>query len=400
VTTGGNNIVVKYNDNSTTNPLNYKIVMEYRVTPRALVFTANNQTKTYDGAAYTGGNGYTTSGLTNGNVLTSVVDIHQVSFGQLASPTDASGTPIKNAEGALHAGSYSIGMAGSNVQLKNPDYYVKYVDGTLTVNKRAITVKPDDVTHVYGDLPNSLSGGLAAGSTLAAGDTLTGLVVHNNGQRDVQRNPSGNVTAQTGVLTATGAHVKNAAGEDVSKLSLQQLRGREGARVRRLYREHSQRTGVPWDRREYDPDDFDDGSVVNQALSAANSAIYGVVHAVIVALGCSPGLGFVHNGTYRSFVYDIADLYKANLTIPIAFDVAASPTDEAVGTAARKAVRDAVREFQLLERCVADIKQLLSVSGALAIEDDDDLIVDDLRLWDDHEGTVAAGVSYEESDSW
>ena len=190
------------------------------------------------------------------------------------------------------------------------------------------------------------------------------------------------------------------AGEDVSNLSLQQLRGREGARVRRLYREHSQRTGVPWDRREYDPDNFDDGSVVNQALSAANSAIYGVVHAVIVALGCSPGLGFVHNGTYRSFVYDIADLYKADLTIPIAFDVAASPTDEAVGSAARKAVRDAVREFRLLERCVADIKQLLSVSGALSVDDDEDLIVDDLRLWDDREGTVAAGVSYEEGDSW
>ena len=71
-----------------------------------------------------------------------------------------------------------------------------------------------------------------------------------------------------------------------------------------------------------------------------------------------------------------------------------------MGTAARKAVRDAVREFRLLERCVADIKQLLSASGALAVEDDDDLIVDDLRLWDDREGTVAAGVSYEESDSW
>jgi len=113
--------------------------------------------------------------------------------------------------------------------------------------------------------------------------------------------------------------------------------------------------------------------VINQALSAANSAIYGVVHAVIVALGCSPGLGFVHNGTYRSFVYDIADLYKADLTIPIAFDVAASLSDEAVGSAARKAVRDAVREFRLLERCVSDIKGLLSVSGALDVEDDEDL---------------------------
>ena len=201
------------------------------------------------------------------------------------------------------------------------------------------------------------------------------------------------------LAVARNMYLMRFVGEDVSKLSLQQLRGREGARVRRLYREHSQRTGVPWDRREYDPENYEDGSVVNQALSAANSAIYGIVHAVIVALGCSPGLGFVHNGNYRSFVYDIADLYKADLTIPIAFDVAASPTDEGVGSAARKAVRDAVREFHLLERCVADIKGLLSVSGTLDVEDED-LIVDDLRLWDDREGTVAAGVAYEESGTW
>ena len=185
-------------------------------------------------------------------------------------------------------------------------------------------------------------------------------------------------------------------GEDVSKLSLQQLRGCEGARIRRLYRQHSQRTGVPWDGREYDPDNFEGGSLVNQALSAANSAVYGVIHAVIVALGCSPGLGFVHNGNYRSFVYDIADLYKADLTIPIAFDIAAGPITEAVGSAARKKVRDSVREFRLLERCVADIKGLLSIAGPVDI-DDEELIVDDLRLWDDREGTVAAGVSYEES---
>ena len=80
--------------------------------------------------------------------------------------------------------------------------------------------------------------------------------------------------------------------------------------------------------------------------------------------------------------------------------MAASPTDEAVGTSARKAVRDAIREFRLLERCVSDIRGLLSVSGALEAQDEEDLIVDDLRLWDDREGTVAAGVSYEESDSW
>ena len=45
-----------------------------------------------------------------------------------------------------------------------------------------------------------------------------------------------------------------------------------------------------------------------------------------------------------------------------------------------------------------DIKALLALSGDPVDADDDDeaLIVDDLHLWDDFEGTVAAGVSYEE----
>lgn len=125
--------------------------------------------------------------------------------------------------------------------------------------------------------------------------------------------------------------------EDVSKLTMQQLRGREGARVRKIYRENSKRTGVVWDKREYNPDDFENSNVVNKALSVANVALYGVVHSVIVAIGMSPGLGFVHTGHGLSFVYDIADLYKSELTIPIAFDIAKEcEADEDIGGIARK----------------------------------------------------------------
>jgi len=184
--------------------------------------------------------------------------------------------------------------------------------------------------------------------------------------------------------------------ENVENLSIQQLRGREGARVRKLYRRSSKRTGVPWDGREYDPDNFDNSSLVNQALSASNSALYGLIHAVIVALGCAPGLGFVHTGNYRSFVYDIADLYKADLSIPVAFDVALENPEAGVGTEARRRMRDAIRESRILEQAVRDIKELLSRGGASPEEDDEDLIVDDLHLWDDLLGTVAAGVSYAE----
>lgn len=147
-------------------------------------------------------------------------------------------------------------------------------------------------------------------------------------------------------------------GEETSGLTMQQLRGREGARIRRAYREHSHRTRVPWNGRDYEVESFEASDPVNQALSAANTSLYGVVHSVIVALGCSPGLGFIHTGHVRSFVYDIADLYKAELTIPLAFDLAAEPPLD-IGAAARRALRDRFHGGAFLDRCVKDIRRLL-----------------------------------------
>lgn len=184
--------------------------------------------------------------------------------------------------------------------------------------------------------------------------------------------------------------------DDVSALTMQQLRGREGARVKRAYRAHSERTGVRWSKRDYDLADFASGSPVNQALSAANTSLYGVVHAVIVALGCSPGLGFVHSGHERSFVYDVADLYKAEITIPAAFDVAADPTlHDDIPAAARRAVRDQLRDGRLLVRCVRDVRRLL-----LPAEDpEDDALWSSnvVQLWDSADREVSGGTNYTEA---
>lgn len=189
-------------------------------------------------------------------------------------------------------------------------------------------------------------------------------------------------------------------GEDTAGLTMQQLRGREGARVRRIYREQADLTGVLWTRREYDTEDFAGGSPVNQALSAANTSLYGVVHAAIVALGCSPGLGFVHTGHVRSFVYDIADLYKAEIAIPVAFEITARDVLD-VGAETRRAVRDRMRGGAFLETCVRDIRRLL-LSGEAEVEygpeafDDADVVM----LWDDNGRAVAGGTAYSEADEW
>ncbi|MPM45726.1 CRISPR-associated endonuclease Cas1 [bioreactor metagenome] len=178
-------------------------------------------------------------------------------------------------------------------------------------------------------------------------------------------------------------------GEDVSSMTMQQLRGREGARVRDVYRRLSKETGVEWHGREYNPDDYHSGSSVNKALSAAHACLYGVSHSVIAALGLSPGLGFVHNGHERSFVYDMADLYKAEVTIPIAFHIASEePVD--IGSETRRAVRDAISDGKILERLVRDIVYLLDAKEAplAAIEPEV------LYLWDEKKGRIPAGVSY------
>lgn len=178
-------------------------------------------------------------------------------------------------------------------------------------------------------------------------------------------------------------------GEDVSNYTMQQLRGREGARIRTLYRRLSKQYDVPWDGREYNPDDFLDVSPINQALSAAHACLYGVVHSVIVALGCSPALGFVHVGHERSLVYDIADLYKAEVTIPIAFEVASDPPED-IGAETRRRTRDAFLDGKIMERCARDIRGLLL--GDFETEDEPD--IDTMFLWDERRPAVAFGVSY------
>lgn len=176
--------------------------------------------------------------------------------------------------------------------------------------------------------------------------------------------------------------------EEVAGATMQQLRGREGVRVRRAYRDAATEHGIDWGRRSYNAEDFAQGDPINQALSAATACLYGVVHAVVVALGCSPGLGMVHTGHERSFVFDVADLYKADLAIPVAFRCAALETDDLPGDT-RRAMRDEIHRRRLLQRCVKDVQTLLSEGDASLVED-----WDVVYLWDGDRGRTAAGRSF------
>ena len=175
--------------------------------------------------------------------------------------------------------------------------------------------------------------------------------------------------------------------DDVSGLTLQQLRGREGARIREVYRRESRQWGVPWSGRRYVPDQLGASDTVNQALSIGNNCLYALAHAVISALGCSPGLGFIHVGHALSFVYDIADLYKTEISIPVAFEIASQGTTQ-VESMTRRRIRDELVRQHLLERMTKDIKTLLDV------DDQDEEEIDRPALWNGGGAETPQGVNY------
>lgn len=153
-----------------------------------------------------------------------------------------------------------------------------------------------------------------------------------------------------------------------SSFTIQQLRGREGLRVREAYASASRETGVPWTGRSYNRQDWRSADPVNRALSAANSCLYGLCHAAILSAGYSPAIGFIHTGKQLSFVYDIADLYKARLTIPLAFKAAACSPSE-LERYVRLSLRDTFRETKLVQRIIPDIRLALGQTADAGIDD-------------------------------
>ena len=175
-------------------------------------------------------------------------------------------------------------------------------------------------------------------------------------------------------------------------LDLRQIRGLEGIRVRNAYAQASEETGVAWGGRRIEHGRWALADPVNRALSAANSCLYGVCHAAIVSVGYSPALGFIHTGKMLSFVYDIADLYKGDLTIPLAFETVAEGTHNAESRV-RRACRDRFARDHLLKRIIPDIGRVLGRDLGSAPDWDTDPITPG-GLWDPDSGEVPGGINY------
>ena len=144
--------------------------------------------------------------------------------------------------------------------------------------------------------------------------------------------------------------------------SIEQLRGIEGVRVRKMYELLARQYGVTWKTRNYDHTEWESGDIPNRCLSSATACLYGICEAAILAAGYAPAIGFIHTGKPQSFVYDIADIFKFETVVPVAFRIAArkpfSPEREV-----RLACRDSFRQSRILHRIIPTIEEVLTSGG-------------------------------------
>lgn len=147
--------------------------------------------------------------------------------------------------------------------------------------------------------------------------------------------------------------------EPPAKRSIEQLRGIEGVRVRKMYEHLARQYRVEWKHRNYDYTRWESGDIPNRCLSSATACLYGICEAAILAAGYAPAVGFIHTGKPQSFVYDIADIFKFDTVVPVAFRIAArKPRDPE--REVRLACRDIFRQTKLLKRIIPTIEKVLA----------------------------------------
>lgn len=144
-------------------------------------------------------------------------------------------------------------------------------------------------------------------------------------------------------------------------VTLTQVRGLEGSRVRAGYKQlaASNKTGrFLRDTKSLDP--------VNAGLNLANAVLYGVALSACSAFSLNPALGFIHEGTTSALLYDIADLYKMETSIPAAFEAAGMGEPSKVLNILRKKMN----AIDIMALMIRDLTHLLGVGADSNIESD------------------------------
>ena len=142
------------------------------------------------------------------------------------------------------------------------------------------------------------------------------------------------------------------------------LRGIEGARLKETYRLVARQHGIVWKGRRYDRANPYAADIPNQAINHAATFVEAAADIAVAAVGALPPLGFIHEQSSNAFVLDIADLWRANLVLPLAFSVAKRIMDNPelpLERELRKEAAAAFRREKVIPQMIDKIKELLRV---------------------------------------
>jgi len=124
---------------------------------------------------------------------------------------------------------------------------------------------------------------------------------------------------------------------------------------------------VPWEGRHYDRNNPGATDIPNQAINHAATFVECAADIAAAAVGALPPLGFIHEESSNAFTLDIADLFRAEITIPMAFKVARKALDDSSLIVERALRREAAMEFRrskLIPKMIDRIKELLHVDDS------------------------------------
>ena len=154
-------------------------------------------------------------------------------------------------------------------------------------------------------------------------------------------------------------------GEIVRTRDIEVLRGQEGARIKRSYQLAAERFGIDWRGRQYDRQKPEAGDLANQAINHAGAAVSAAAAVAVAAIGAIPQLGFVHEDSGQSFVLDIADLYRHDLLLDIAFGAVKEAVErgEGIERTTRRRAAKLMRQRGLIPSMIDRIKMVLRLDG-------------------------------------
>ena len=152
-------------------------------------------------------------------------------------------------------------------------------------------------------------------------------------------------------------------GEVLPHRDLDTLRGIEGSRVKVTYKLMAEKFGIQWHGRRFDRSRPDADDLPNQAINHAATAVQSAAAIAVQAVAAIPQLGFIHEDSGQSFVLDIADLFREQTTLSIAFSAVkqVEKTDETIDRVVRREAARVFRQQALIPAMIDRIKLVLRV---------------------------------------